>query len=438
MILAVQQTPEQQVLTLINKKQLNKIILNLNGTPDYLAINIYYDTLRSWYNPKIGYKKDGNIYRINKLNTPGIFLNYKKLSEEHGCSKETIRTKLVKLESLGLVQRSFQHRETSTTKSYNKLIVYVWKETPHFYNNLGIDSDQVSKLIPQTNANYIEEKFNVVFASKTKQTKALRIGGGIQTSLGTKELNNISLNKDIDLEANFSEISSMQIQTPASDLQSKKIVAKRKKPTNSQKKARVYRPKFLQYEPTKTLTEMPPITAIECSNIQLKSGRDFDINAQNEMLKDMAKRLHRLFCSREQFLAYFAKCMVYEKRQACQINNENFRITARMTACELANHTTLAEREKFLNNVETEAIMHISPYNTLRAKLAGSLPPSVAYNLLSRLIYFNTYDNILKMQLTSEIVLSERNQDTILQEANAVGGSYAGVNELEIIINGVK
>ena len=37
--------------TLVNKEQLNTIITNNNGTPDYLAINIYYDTLRSWYNP---------------------------------------------------------------------------------------------------------------------------------------------------------------------------------------------------------------------------------------------------------------------------------------------------------------------------------------------------------------------------------------------------
>ena len=56
--------------TLMNKEQLNTIVTNKDGSPDYLAINIYYDTFRSWYNPKTGYNKDGNVYHINKLKTP--------------------------------------------------------------------------------------------------------------------------------------------------------------------------------------------------------------------------------------------------------------------------------------------------------------------------------------------------------------------------------
>ena len=434
MRLALQQTPEQQVPTLLNKKQLNKIILNLNGTPDYLAINIYYDTLRSWYNPKIGYKKDGNIYRINKLNTPGIFLNYKKLSEEHGCSKETTRTKLVKLESLGLIHRSFQHRETSTTKSFNKLIVYVWKETPYFYNNFGIDSDQVSKLIPQTNHKYIEGIHGISFASQHIKDK----GRGIQTCLDTKELNNtISLNKDIDLKANFSEISAIQIQTPDSDLHNKKIVAKRKKPTNAQKKARVYKPKFLQYEKTKTLAEMPPITAIECSNIQLKSGRDFNLNALNEMLKDMAKRLHREFCSRAQFLTYFAKCMVHEKRQACQINNENFRITVRMTEVEATEHVTLQKRDNHLNETETRAYTHRTDESQYRAKLVGTMQPWQAYYFLSNLKTIRKVKNTFELHMAKQVELTQYSLKMILQQAQAVG-YYCGVEKLQIIINGEK
>ncbi|NQV77117.1 MAG: hypothetical protein HQ490_02040, partial [Lutibacter sp.] len=176
--------------TLVNKEQLNTIITNNNGTPDYLAINIYYDTLRSWYNPKIGYKKDGNVYYIDKLKTKGIFLNYKKLAQIHGCSKETIRAKIVKLETLGLVHRSFQHTKTETTKSCNRLIAYVWKDTPYFHNNFGVDRDQVPILKAQTNHKYIENKYGVIFASHAPQNKGLEEGGGIQTGLDTKELNN--------------------------------------------------------------------------------------------------------------------------------------------------------------------------------------------------------------------------------------------------------
>jgi hypothetical protein len=89
-----------------------------------------------------------------------VYINYQKLSELHGVSKDTIRKKIIKLERLGLTNRSFQHKETSTTKSYNQLIIYVWKKTPHFFNTLGVDKEEVINLNPQTNYKYIEKKHN--------------------------------------------------------------------------------------------------------------------------------------------------------------------------------------------------------------------------------------------------------------------------------------
>jgi hypothetical protein len=237
--------------------------------------------------------------------------------------------------------------------------------------------------------------------------------------------------------ANIRKISSMQIQTPASDLQGKKIVAKRKKPTNAQKKARVYKPKFLQYEKTKTLAEMPPITAIECSNIQLKSRRDFNLNALNEMLKDMAKRLDRAFCSRAQFLAYFAKCMVHEKRQACQINNENFRITVRMTEVEATEHVTLQKRDNYLNETETRGYTHRTDESQYRAKLVGTMQPWQAYYFLSNLKTIRKVKNTFELHMAKQVELTQYSLKMILQQAQAVG-YYCGVEKLQIIINGEK
>lgn len=178
-------------LTLRTKSQLNTIIVDRYGRPDYLAINLYWDSFRSWYNPKTPYKKDGNVYYLPQLKTKGIFLDYKTLAEAHGCSREAIRQKVVKLEQLGLIHRSFQHKETVTTKSYNKLIVYVWKDTPHFYNNFGTDYEKV-KLNPHTNHEYIAKKYKRKFAENLPQEYAGLTGGGIQACLDTKELNNYS------------------------------------------------------------------------------------------------------------------------------------------------------------------------------------------------------------------------------------------------------
>ena len=111
------------IFSLTRKSQLHSIICNNKGVPDYLAINIYYDTLRSWHTPNKMKNVDGEIIYISKLKTKGIYLSYKELAKTHGCSSETIRRKLVKLEKLGLIQRSYKHKETVTTKSYNQLII---------------------------------------------------------------------------------------------------------------------------------------------------------------------------------------------------------------------------------------------------------------------------------------------------------------------------
>jgi hypothetical protein len=67
-------------IELKTKSQVHNIITNDNGSPDYLAINIYYDTLRSWYTPNKLKTPDGKILEVAKLKTKGIYLNYDKLA----------------------------------------------------------------------------------------------------------------------------------------------------------------------------------------------------------------------------------------------------------------------------------------------------------------------------------------------------------------------
>ena len=163
--------------TLITKDQLNTIITNKDGTPDFLAINIYYDSLRSWYTPMKQYQSNGNIVQIQKLKTQGVYSQAKKLAEVHGVSKETIRKKVAKLEKLGLIQRSFKHKFYVATNTYNQRIIYVLQDTPYFFNPYGIDKEEIKEITPQTNADYIEGKHGIVFASQAKQSNTSRVGG---------------------------------------------------------------------------------------------------------------------------------------------------------------------------------------------------------------------------------------------------------------------
>lgn len=422
--------------TLINKEQLNTIITNKDGSPDYLAINIYFDTLRSWYNPKIGYTKDGNLYHINKLKTPGIFLNYTRLAEIHGCSKETVRQKIVKLEHLGLAHRSFQHKETSTTKSYNGLIAYVWKDTPYFYNPMGIDIDQISELTAQTNHEYIERRYGVSFGAQAPQNKGINIGGGIQAWLDTKELNN-QISKDIRSnvhahESNFlqnSESIKLEENTEPQIVELAKEPVKptklktrpaneRKKPTNAKRKARIYH--FNQYKEPQDLKHHYPLTKEDGDKLQSLSGRDFSLNAMNEILLDMSKRLDNRFCSKAQFMTYFGKCLKYEKRDAIKTGNDNFYIKANVTPINQKEITKAKQIEQYLAEVEQKAITHVCPENQLKARLANVLEPLRAYALLSNIKDFAVIGSIVKIYLRTDCQLSGHEKDVVLSQVKSI------------------
>ena len=67
-----------QNFELNRKSQLNNIIKNADGSPDYLAINIYYDTLRSWYTPNKLKTSNSKILEVAKLKTRELGKNVRK------------------------------------------------------------------------------------------------------------------------------------------------------------------------------------------------------------------------------------------------------------------------------------------------------------------------------------------------------------------------
>ena len=411
-----QVAPKQvNLTTLKTKAQLNSIIVDRCGRPDYLTINLYWDSFRSWYNPKIPYKKGDNIYYLSKLKTKGIFLNYKKLAEAHGCSREAIRQKVVKLEQLGLVHRSFQHKETVTTKSYNKLIVYVWKDTPYFYNNFGTDYEKV-ELNPHTNHEYIAEKYKKQFLKILPQEHAGLTGGGIQAHLDTKELNNYS---------NKLEYRSNQSKFLNSNL--------RKKTTNAEKKHRYY--KFNQYNKPKTLTEHYPLSQEDCWELQKRSGKAYNLNATNEILLDISRKPKtqgHSFISKAKFMAYMTKAYREEGRDVDKANLPGFKIIKSRPQAEIIEIITLAQREKYLNETENAGIHTRSDYTQFRARIAGQFPVNLGYDLLSNMIDAKKKDNVFKITMHKFVELTEHYKQLVLNHASGIGG-YVGINKLEFI-----
>ena len=100
----------------------------------------------------------------------------------------------------------------------------------------------------------------------------------------------------------------------------------RKKPTNSERKARIYH--FNQYKEPQNLGYHYPLTKEDSDKLQSLSGREFSLNAMNEILLDMSKRRDNRFCSKAQFMTYFGKCLRFEMRDSVKTGNDNFRIKA--------------------------------------------------------------------------------------------------------------
>jgi len=453
--------------TLTLKSQLNTIITNKDGLPDFLAINIYYDSLRSWYTPKKQYQSNGNVIQIKKLKTQGIYSRAEDLAKTHGVSKETIRKKIVKLEKLGLIQRSFQHKYHSATNTYNQRIIYVLQNTPFFFNPHGIAKEGIKEITPQTNAEYIEEKYNIVFTSQTKQSILLEGEGGIHTLEDTKELRE-SFNKlkDRSNESTFLENSNSLIlpsetsnlakeenenlleedntQAAIHSLKQNKPPHRpissnqRKKLTNSEYKAKKGKLlHFQQYDKPKSLADHYPLSAEDVSLLQSKSGREFGLNAQNEILLAMSKKpklLGHTFPLKASFITYMSKALASEKRSAVQINNTGFKIKANLTQEQLVEYTTLAQREAYLAQEEDRAITNRNDETQFRAKLVGTLAPSQAYNILSNFVSIEKIGEIFKIHLRNLTPISELTKSLILNQANAVG-AYSGVEKLELVLS---
>jgi hypothetical protein len=434
------------------KSQLNTIITNKDATPDYLAINIYYDSLRSWYSPKKQYQEAGNVIHIKKLKSDGIYYSAEQLSKKHGCSKETIRKKLVKLELLGLIHRNFEHKSTPTTNSYNHRCIFVWKNTPHFYNPYGVDRKQIKKLKSQTNAEYVKSKYGVEFGVKTREDALLESGGGIHTLEDTKELrepfNKLKDRSNTQVrESNFVNFNQLKDKIETAELgETKKLVSggysantelkaevvgqvasviklkSRNKNLTNRRKTRT-NAELKKYKATKVirdgflgkgryLREMQEYLTDElCQILRDKSGREFDNRAIKEITKAVAAKTQEkeaFFNHINGFTAYLAMILKYEKRQACQTNTEGF-----YTLAGISEETKqIQKRENFLDKIERYEGRE--PESCFKRRISGCLDPSKAYEFLTAMRYGNLENDILTIYLRKPVELTDNEKETIL------------------------
>ena len=196
---------------------------------------------------------------------------------------------------------------------------------------------------------------------------------------------------------------------------------KRKKRTNAKRKARIYC--FNQYKEPQGLKHHYPLTKEDATKLQSLSGRDFKLNAMNEILLDMSKRLDNRFCSKAQFMAYFGTCLKYEKRDAVKTGNDNFRIKANVTPINQKEIDKEKQIEQYLAEVEQKAITHVCPENQLKARIANVLEPIRAYALLSNIKDLQFTGSIARIYLRADCQLSGYEKDVVLSQVKSIYSS---------------
>jgi len=415
---------------------------------------------------------DGEVIYISKLRTKGIYLYYKELAKTHGCSSETIRRKLVKLEKLGLIQRSYKHKETVTTKSYNQLIIYVWKQTPYFYNKHGIEQSEVPALKPQTNHEYINEKYNIDYHSQIKEIKAIANDRGIHKEEDTKKLiepfNKLKDRSRANFVKNsFDSFSAEKNSMPESKDKDDEIKEKEdrvgwdskenQKRREGLKSANKISPEQSSEKPKETITTLTPntngflgsgkylhevldhLTDEMCGLIRTKCGKDFTNRAIREIAKAVSrskKGAKAFFYHIKGFIAYLAKILTYEKRDPVKIGGANYYITANQTDSE----REIREQEKYLTDIEYS--LQVSPEWHLKKKLAATLQRAKAYNILTSWKNLEiTKEGIAKLSLTKPVFITETDKKIILSQIKAThereGGAKGNNAEEEEIADAI-
>lgn len=256
--------------------------------------------------------------------------------------------------------------------------------------------------------------------------------------------------KDIDLESNFLENSEeIKIQEkiepqvaifPQGSVKTvklKKLLSnKRKKTTNAEKKARVYY--FKQYKEPLPLSHHYPLTKEDGDKLQSLSGRDFSLQAMNEILLDMSKRLDNRFCSKAQFIAYFGKCLRFEMRDAIKTGNDNFHIKANITLINQKEIDREKQIEQYFAKIEQQAIAYVCPENQLKARLANVLAPLRSYELLSNIKDFVIVGSILRIYLRTDCNLSQYEKDVVLSQVQSIySTSELDIESVEYVVENV-
>jgi len=224
---------------------------------------------------------------------------------------------------------------------------------------------------------------------------------------------------------------------------------KRRKKTNSEiklkkaklttelkpQKAKIIRPVF--YSKPKSLADMNSLLDQEIyDELRSGSGRDFSNNFIAQRLLAMSKKPHLTttnFKTRKGFIAYMSLVLKYELYDAVKTCGIDFRLRVNLTAEDIYSQ----KQERFLAGIENSNCITLEWQ--FKKKLVSVLSPCKAYKLLQSYICLEIKNNVLRIQLTESVELSELEKEVILDQAKAVYKNTSGedivfIQDLEFVV----
>jgi len=241
-----------------------------------------------------------------------VILNHKYISTITGCERGQNRNIIKQLESV--LDITYHNSITVDGKKHR----YSYEFAYYKQEIVPQEENSIAQFIER------EEFLNTSYQASFDTSIENKDIEYIRSNVHAHESNFLQNVQEINLKEN-TEPQIVKLQKEPAKLRTRPV-NERKKRTNAERKARIYH--FNQYKEPQDLKHHYPLTKEDSAKLQSLSGRDFSLNAMNEILLDMSKRLDNRFCSKAQFIVYFGTCLKYEKRDAVQTGNNNFRIKA--------------------------------------------------------------------------------------------------------------
>ena len=418
-----------------------QVIVDEKRRPDLTAINVMSEIFALYrFSASLCSSFYKNPHDMPILIDKSLRISYEHFTKKFGFPDEKTRRGLITLEELGIIRRNVSNICMGNGKRCNKLLITL---NPDFFlscfrdPNKDIRASQKEMFSPsrkkKSQSNNNDCKANDTIENRVNDNKyqSSEISGDL--------ISNKSFKKDRSTRgSNFSKISEKSNSETSGNIPETKEEAITTTPiAQNQPKVRLLE-QTRKYEKSKTLADFYPLTKKDCVQFQISCGREFDLNAMNEILLSMSRKgLEVSFYHRNGFIGYMTKAYLYEMRDAVKISNGTYKIKSNLTEEEKKEE----EAEKYL--IEIEKSGQVSPEWHLKKKLANTLAKSTAYALLKAYKRIVIEGNTAKLILHQAVDLTPLEYETLLRETKATHERFEGsqnryINKIELIVSKIK